>query len=180
MRLVASRGPRVSLEDVADEAGISRQTLYVHFGSRAGLFIAMAEYMDTSEQLQPLLQRVFAAPTALDALDAVAEVHAQYHPVAYPVARVFLAGRYDDEALRRTWDERMSSRRLLYRDVVARLHDEGLLGARWDVETATDIIWALTSWQMWEALVVERGWSKADYLRHLRTVLRRTLVVPRT
>ena len=29
---------------------------------------------------------------------------------------------------------------------------------------------------IWEALVVDRGWSKDDYRRHLRTVLRRTLV----
>jgi hypothetical protein len=70
----------------------------------------------------------------------------------------------------------MASRRNLYHGVVEWLDREKLLLPQWDVETATDILWGLTSWQLWEALVVDRGWSKDDYRRHLRTVLRRTLV----
>jgi AcrR family transcriptional regulator len=175
-RLVGERGLGVTLEAVADAAGLSRQTVYVHFGSRTGLLIAMVQHMDESGTLHDLVQRVFDARTALDGLDAAVTVHAEYHPVAYPVARVLMAARHDDEAMRAAWEERMASRRNLYHGVVERLHRDGLLMSRWDVETATDIVWGLTSWQLWEALVVDRGWSKDDYLRHLRTVLRRTLV----
>ena len=62
-----------------------------------------------------------------------------------------MASRHDDEAIGAAWDERMASRRNLYHGVVEWLSRD-------------------------EELVVERGWSKEDYLRHLRTVLRRTLV----
>ena len=176
VRLVGERGLGVTLEAVADAAGLSRQTVYVHFGSRTGLFIAVVQHMDESGTLHGLVQRVFDARTALDALDAVVNVHAEYHPAAYPVARVLMAGRHEDEAMRAAWEERMASRRNLYHGVVERLHRDGLLMSRWDVETATDIVWGLTSWQLWEALVVDRGWTKDDYLRHLRTILRRTVV----
>ena len=176
VRLVGERGLGVTLEAVADAAGLSRQTVYVHFGSRTGLFIAVVQHMDESGTPHGLVQGVFDARTALDALDAVVNVHAEYHPAAYPVARVLMAGRHEDEAMRAAWEERMASRRNLYHGVVERLHRDGLLMSRWDVETATDIVWGLTSWQLWEALVVDRGWSKGDYLRHLRTALRRTLV----
>jgi len=175
-RVVRERGTGVTLEGVADAAGLSRQTVYVHFGSRSGLLIAMVQHMDETGMLHALLHRVFDARTALEALDAVANVHAEYHPVAYPVARVLMAGRHHDDAIKAAWEERMASRRNLYREVIGRLQGDGLLLRSWDIETATDVLWSLTSWQLWEDLVVGRGWSKADYLRHMRMLLRRLLV----
>lgn len=180
VRLFAARGGAVRLEDVAEEAGVSRQAVYLHFGSRTGLLIAMTQHMDSGGALPGLLDRVFNARTAGEALDAAAALHAEYHPMIYQVARVFLMGRYDDEALRAAWDERMESRHNMYNTVVERLQEEGVLASEWDVETATDFLWALTSWQLWEQLVIERGWSNGEYLHHLRTVMRRTLVARAT
>jgi AcrR family transcriptional regulator len=165
----------VRLEDIARRAGVSRQSVYVHFGSRAGLVLALVQRVDTGGMLEGLVQRVFDAPTSLDALDAIVHLHAEYSPVAYPVARVLMAGRHEDEALRVAWDDRMEARRNLYRDTVERLQREGLLSARWDVATATDLVFALTSWEVWELLAGQR-WSKDQYREHLSATLRRTLV----
>lgn len=175
-RLLTERGTGVRLEDIADAAGVSRQTLYLHFGSRTGLLMAMVQHIDGQGTLPPLVEQVFDAPTALEALDAVATLHAEYHPAIYPIAKAFLGSRYEDEEMRSAWDERMDSRRNLYHQVVQWLDRDGLLTSHWDIETATDVLWSVTSWQVWEQLVLERGWSKEKYLRHLRTVLRRTLV----
>lgn len=177
VRLFAAEGGAVRLEDVAEEAGVSRQAVYLHFGSRTGLLVAMAQHMDSTGALPGLLARVFEASTATEALNAAAALHAEYHPLVYQVARVFMVGRYEDEALRAGWDERMESRRNLYHTVVERLEDEGHLASAWDIETATDLLLALTSWQVWEQLVIDRGWSADDYLDHIRTVIRHTLVV---
>jgi AcrR family transcriptional regulator len=177
VRLFAQRGAATTLENVADEAGVTRQTVYVHFGSRTALLIAMVEHMDARGSLSGYLDRVFGAPSALDALDEVVVLHAEYHPEIHHVARLFLAERHHDEAIRAAWDERMDSRRNLYRTVVEWLERDRLLAPAWDLETATDVVWSLTSWQVWEQLVVDRGWSKDDYRQHLRTMLRRTLVL---
>lgn len=174
-KLLGERGAGVALEEIAERAGVSRQTLYLHFGSKTGLMIATAQHIDDQGTLGRLVQDVFEAPTALDALDAIVTLHAQYYPVIYPVARIFMAGRYDDDALRVAWDDRMQSRYRLYREIVERLHRDGVLAAEWNVETATDILWSITSWELWEQLTLERGWSEADYLSHLRAVLRRVL-----
>lgn len=178
--LFAERGVATRLEDVADAAGVTRQTVYVHFGSRTGLLMAMVQHMDTRGSLGQYLDRVFSAPTALKALDAVADLHAGYYPEIHHVARTFLAERHHDEAIRAAWDERMESRRNLYRSVIEWLERDHLLAPEWDVEAATDVIWSLTSWQLWEQLVEDCGWSPDDYRQHLSTVLRRTLVVGRT
>jgi AcrR family transcriptional regulator len=83
VRLFAERGPGVRLEDIADEAGVSRQSVYLHVGSRTGLMIAIVQHIDAQEPLPSLIQSVFEAPSALDALDAIVALHAEYHPMTY-------------------------------------------------------------------------------------------------
>jgi AcrR family transcriptional regulator len=175
-RLITERGPAVPLEEIADEAGVSRQTLYVHFGSRSGLLLGLVQHADTSGVLQQLIQRVLAAPSAAHALDAVADLHAEYSPIAYPIARVIMVGRHDDEALRVAWDDRMQARRGLYREVVERAAREDVLASEWTVESATEVMFALTSWQVWEQLVIDQHWSDGDYRVRLASTLRRTLL----
>lgn len=179
-RLFTELGGAVRLEDVATAAGVSRQAVYLHFGSRTGLLIAMVEHMDSTGALPPLFNRVFNAPSGLEALEATAALHAEYHPMIYQVARVFIGGRYEDEALGAVWDERMESRHNLYHTVAERLDQEGHLHPAWDIETAADFLWALTSWQLWELLVIDRGWSKDKYHDHLRTAMHQTLVAGAT
>lgn len=176
VRLFTKQGPGIRLEDIGSEAGVSRQTVYVHFGSRTGLLIAMVQHMDEQGELHDLIQRVFQAANPVDALDALVTVHAEYHPVAYPVARILMTGRHDDEALQAAWGDRMAGRHNLNRSVIEWLAREGRLAPDWNIDLATDLLWSFTSWQLWEQLVVDRGWSKEDYLTHLRTVLRQTLL----
>lgn len=170
-----ARPDEIRMVDIAERAGVSRRSLYVHFGSRTSLLVAMVQHFDAGGILQGLVKRVLDAPTALDALDAVVHLHAEYSPVAYPVARVLMLGRHEDEALGAAWDDRMEARRQVYASVVGRLRRDGLLSRDWGEQVATDMMWALTSWQLWEQLVVDRGWSKARYRRYLRAVLRRAL-----
>ncbi len=174
--LLRERGISATLEEIAETAGVSRQTLYLHFGSRSGLLVAMVQWMDGRGPLPSLIEHVFGAPTAPEALDAIANLHAEYHPLIYPVARAFLSGRYEDDAMRLAWDERMESRRNLYHQIVEWLDRDGLLMAHWDIETGTDVLWSMTSFQVWEQLVLDRGWPKERYLDQLRTLLRRILV----
>jgi AcrR family transcriptional regulator len=176
VQLFSEQTGEVTLEDVARRAGVSRQSVYLHFRSRTGLLIAMVQHMDAGQDLSGLLERVHEAPDAVSALDALADVHAGYHPVAYPVARVLMIGRHQDEAISAAWEDRMRARRTLFRAVVERLEREGVLSAEWSIEAATDVLMAQTSWQVWEQLVVDMGWSKRRYRQTLVAVLRRTLL----
>ncbi|MDP8956466.1 MAG: TetR/AcrR family transcriptional regulator [Actinomycetota bacterium] len=174
--LLKRRGARATLDEVADAANVSRQTVYLHFGSRTGLMLALVQHIDSRGTLQRLIERIFDAPTAVSALDAVVALHAEYYPLIYPVAQVLMARRQDDEAMAAAWDDRMESRRMLYREVVRRLADEALLAPEWEIEDATDVLWALTSWEVWEQLTRTRGRSSDDYVRLLSTIIKRTLV----
>jgi AcrR family transcriptional regulator len=44
-----SQGKTIRLEDIAKRAGVSRQAIYLHFGSRVGLMVATVQYVDETE-----------------------------------------------------------------------------------------------------------------------------------
>ena len=46
--LLEQRGAGVRLVDVADRAGVSRQAVYLHFGDRSGLLVALVDFIDVS------------------------------------------------------------------------------------------------------------------------------------
>ena len=49
--MIAERGnAAISLVDVAARAGLSRQTLYLLFGSRSGLLLAMVDHIDQANE----------------------------------------------------------------------------------------------------------------------------------
>lgn len=176
LSLFRKHGSGVRIEDVAKEAGVTRQSVYLHFGSRAGLLVAVAEYVDTTGSLGRLIGRIQTAPNALAALDAYVALQADYNPEVYPLAMLLLGGRYTDEAAKAAWEDRMEARRNGTKQFVLWLDRDGLLKPEWDVDTATDAIWALASLQVWEQLVIDRGWSKERYEQHLRQLLRTTFV----
>lgn len=62
-----------------------------------------------------------------------------------------------------------------YRRLARWLKRDGLLGAGWRTDHATDFIWSLTSVQTYDQLVVERRLSIEQYATLLRTSLRTTL-----
>jgi len=59
----------LTLEKVAQRAGVTRLTIYYQFGSRQALLEEMLDYMAESGQLMTRLPRAFQKQDALDALD---------------------------------------------------------------------------------------------------------------
>ena len=67
--LLVERGSGdVPLEEVARAAGVSRQTVYAHFGSRTDLLVALVEGYKERVGYDALVAPVLSAPTAGDAL----------------------------------------------------------------------------------------------------------------
>ncbi|MFN2487225.1 MAG: TetR/AcrR family transcriptional regulator, partial [Acidimicrobiia bacterium] len=58
-KLIEELGPSIRLIDAADRAGVSRQAVYLHFGDRAGLLLALVQHIPETLGFQELLARVF-------------------------------------------------------------------------------------------------------------------------
>lgn len=165
----------VGMEDIARAAGVSRQTVYLHFGSKAELLLALVRRADETADLEAVLLPYRAARSALAALDAAVAVQGVMEPRIHDIARVLDAARRSDPAAEAAWQDRAGSRWRAYAALAQRLADEGMLAAGWSVDDAADAIGALLSIHSYEYLMVERGWSVEHYVRHMRAILRRAL-----
>ena len=176
-RLLVERGYHgVGLEEVARDAGVSRQALYLHFKSKAELLVAMAQYNDEMLGVPEILRPAREAETALEALDAGIAAYGAIEPRIYDVASVIYAARNSDEAAEAAWQDRMAVRLDNIRRVMERLQAESLLADGWSVDEAADFVWALVSVHSYEYLVVERGWTVDQLVNRLQASLRAILV----
>lgn len=166
----------VGLESLAAAAGVSRQSIYVHFGSKANLLLALVAHVDEQAGLPELGSAVERAPSAVEALHRFIDLVATLTPRVYRTAAVLDAARRDAPEADVAWTDRMARRRVRCAHIVSRLADEGRLAHGWSREDASDLLWAMTSVRVWEDLVVRRAWSTARFRRHLRLTLERALV----
>lgn len=171
-------GKGVRMSDVAQEAGLSRQALYLHFGSRTGLLLATAIYVDEKEQFRERSMEVCNTPRADLALDRFVAFWARYIPSIYGMAKALMEGRHEDPAAAAAWQDRMSALRGICAMLTSRLADQGRLMAGWSQERAADFIWAMLSIQTWEQLRKQRGWGEQEYIEAMQRVLGSVLVSP--
>lgn len=171
------RGRGVRIEDIAAAAGVSRQAVYLNFGSRSGLLIATSRYLDVKLGLEERVQPLYDAPNPIAALDGSVVFWANYIPDIYGLAKALLAARETDKAAAAAWKDSMDElyeRMCLFK--VQWLEREGLLAPEWTVKEAADFFWATLSISTWEALTIERGWTQEQYIARIQQVLKSTLV----
>jgi AcrR family transcriptional regulator len=166
----------LTMTAVAEDAGVTRRAAYMHFRSRSDLVAALFDYVADVEGLGKSLEQVWKAPDALSALDEWAAHLARYHPRLLAVDRA-LQGvwQLDPDAAahrRRVVAEKLSNCRRLARW----LADEGQLAESWNVASASDMLFALISSDVVEALLVDRRWSQRRLSEGLAQLLRSTFV----
>lgn len=174
--LLETRGAGLTLSGVAEEAGVSRQAIYLHFGDRRGLMMRLVEHVDASYGLDDLIARVHAAGSGTQALAYLVEVLDEAAPVIDAVAQMLESAQYDDAALAAAWRSRMSGRQALTRAVMERLAAEGRLARGWSVDAATELCYTVTMPGPWRELTRELSWSRAEYVSRITRLLTDTFV----
>src|SRR5215210_1750981 len=171
-------GRGVRMGDVARGAGVSRQAVYDHFGSRAELMVATVRYGDEVLGLDERLRRYRAADGGVERLEAFVEFWGNYIPEIYGIARALLAEREGDEAVAAAWDDRMGAVYGACRDIIEKLRRDGVLAPGWTRDEAADLLWTMLSIRNWESLTRERGWSVDRYVDRMRDLTKRVFVRP--
>lgn len=174
--LVAEQGARLTLADAAARASVSRQAVYLHFGDRAGLLVALVQHMDSTLDLGESLAVVHAAPDGASLLEAAMRLNTTFWAQVFPVAQVLEAAQHDDDALGAAWRDRMRFRHSTFRAMIEALAERGELAEGWTVDDAAAILYAVAHFDTWRELVVELGWSNDHYVESMTRVLRRALL----
>ena len=170
--LIRERGTNaVTIGEIADAAGVSRQLVYFHFENRAGLLVAMARHHDRRSGIVERLVATRSLPP-VEGLEELLRAWCQYVPEILPVARDLEAAAITGDEGRVVWRDRMGALRETFRIAVGRVERDGRLAEGWTVEDATDWIWARSHLTTWQHLVGERGWSPDYYEeRSTRSIL---------
>ncbi|MEO5698814.1 MAG: TetR/AcrR family transcriptional regulator [Burkholderiaceae bacterium] len=176
--LVAERGSKLKLSDVADRAGVSRQAVYLHFGDRTGLLVALVQHMDETLALGASLAQLFQAETGADVIARTMALHGRFSASTDPIASILEAAQYDDEALGAAWRDRMHFRHQVHQRIVQRIAELGELAPDWPADAAADLLYALTLPGPWRELTRELGWTQSQYVDAMSSLLGKALLAP--
>lgn len=170
-QLVAEQGAALKLSDVASQASVSRQAVYLHFGDRSGLLVALVEHMDQALDLGASLAAVQAAPDGRSLLEAIMRLNTTFWQQVMPVAHVLMSAQHEDEALGAAWRDRMNFRHVTFRGMIGLLAEHGDLDDSWTVDDAAATLFAVAHFDTWRELVVELGWSEDRYVTSMTRLL---------
>ena len=176
--LLEERGTGIRIADIAERAGVSRQAVYLHFGDRTSLFVALGDYIDVSFGRDRLRADVFGAPTGVESLRRWVQTMGWYTAKIDSVSRILELATESDEALTAVWKDRMTGRRGHVRRIADRIAAEGQLADGWTAEAAADLIFTVTLPGPWRVLTSVAGWSKEQYAREITRLLERSLLRP--
>ena len=175
-RLLESDGYHaVSLGVVAREAGVSRQAIYLHFGSKAKLLKTLVHVLN-QKHVFPAFERrgLWKSASGVDALDAWVEVVARTTPPILGVANAVDAARRSDPEAETIWQGPARGRYADCLRIARWLARDGALARGWEITDAARFLWVATSIRVFEELT-SHGWSRNRYTRLLQRSLRAAL-----
>lgn len=175
-RLRQAPSQPVSLDEVARDARVARSTIYLVFGSRAGLFDAVAEDIWTRAGFDRLVEAV-QHPDAREHLRGAIRAGVEVFAKLRDVARVLFSMTALDQdavggAIRRIEDDRGGGNAHLAR----RLAAQDLLRDEVTAEEATNLLWVLSSFDSFDLLYTGRNLTVKETARSLITAAERTLL----
>lgn len=171
-------GTGAGLARIAARAGYSRQAIYRHFGSRAGLLKATLADIDERGDAAAAVARIRKVDDPGSELEALVAWWADYVAGFAGVARSVYAGRAVDAGLAAAWEDRMEALMTVCRLVVSDCVRAGALRPGLGRGAAAELLWGLLSIPLWDQLRTERGWSRAEYAQRVGLTARAALLDP--
>ncbi|WP_163511686.1 TetR/AcrR family transcriptional regulator [Fodinicola acaciae] len=164
----------VTMAAVADRAGVSRRGVYLHFPSRSELIDELAGQIADEAGLAPSLDPVFQAADPVSALRAWAGHLGTYVLRIAPVMRAADRVHQVDPDAARHRAKVHANQLLSCQMLMAWLDHAGLLAEPWTVDSAAEMLQALSSPDLPELLIVEHGWPLERFQDHVAALLERT------
>jgi AcrR family transcriptional regulator len=161
----------VTMAEVADRAGVTRGAVYKHFDSVAALIGALFDHVAETEGLEESLERVWAAPDSMAALKAWADHLAGYHARVLAVDRALQRVDGGDRPVAEHRARVARAQLANCRRLAAWMAREGQLAAGWDVRSARDVLYGLTSSDVIERLLHDRRWTQRQLGSQLSQLL---------
>jgi AcrR family transcriptional regulator len=171
-RLFLGNGYRITtIAAIAVEAGVSADTIYKSFGGKAGLVRAIRARALEGEGTTPAEQRSDSLqarePDPRKIIRAWGALSAELAPRAAPILLLIRDAAASDLEVRALLGEMDADRLRRMTENARRLRDAGHLRAGITLTRAADMLWTYSSPELYELLVLRRGWSPERYGRFI-------------
>jgi len=175
-RLRKAPAEPVSVDRIAEMAGVARSTVYAIFGSRAGLFDAVAADVLEREDYERLLEAKHE-PDAREHMRVGFRTGTEMLAADRDIVRaLFSMAQLDERAVGEAVRKREESRAAGMARLAGRLAEQDLLRPGVSVEDAEQILWVLTSFESFDLLYTGRGLSKSAVAELLSATAERALL----
>jgi AcrR family transcriptional regulator len=174
-RLGEAPSEPVSVDRVARMAGVARSTIYLIFGSRAGLFDAVAEDLYERGGIDKVLQAVAredALETLRGGIRGGVETFAAYRDAN---RALFSMAQVDEDAVGGAIQRKEHKRARGMARLARRLAEQGILRQDVTVDEAAHLLWVITSFDAFDLLYTGRGLSADEVARILVAAAERSL-----
>lgn len=176
-RLFLERGyAKTTIEAIAHEAGVAKQTVYAVFRSKRGIVAGLMDRAILTESLYELFDRTLEAQDVQEALRLTAALVFQVHESKSPVFELLRGAGVLDPELAHIENESRCNHRDEHEAHVRFLLKGRQLKEGVTLDMALDVFWCLTSGEVYRMLVHERGWSGENYVRWLHLMLASSLL----
>lgn len=158
-----------TVQAIAAAAGVSADTIYKSFGGKPGLVRAIRDRALEGEGPVPAerrsdeIQRRESDPRKI--ISAWGAFVAELAPRGSPIVLLIRDAAATDPEVRRLRDELDTDRLKRMTDNARRLRDAGHLRPGISLAQAADILWTYSSPELYELLVLRRGWTPERYGR---------------
>jgi AcrR family transcriptional regulator len=176
----------VSLDAIAEAAGVSRATVFTSVGGKpevlkAAFRAAFGRAAGAEGAAMPLVDRprsreVRARPTAAGYLAGYTALCTSLHSHMAQVYEAIREGARGDAEVNALWGEVNAERRRGASTIVADVKARGRLRAGLDEDAAADVVWMLIDPVHFHMLVHGRGWSEDQFQAWLLRALEAELI----
>lgn len=166
-RFLAQGYAATKIAEIARDAGVSVETVYKSFATKAGVLKALFDVSVAGDDdpipmaQREIIQKVLDAPEATRKIAIYAEHLASTMPRSAPVQLLARDGAASSADAAAVWkqirDETLTAMKMFAAD----LGKTGQL--RVSAAVARDVLWTYHAPELYELLVLERGWSAARY-----------------
>jgi AcrR family transcriptional regulator len=177
-RLREAPSQPLNVDRVARTAGVARSTVYLVFGSRAGLFDALREDLVERSGLARLIEAV-QHPDAREHLRGGIRAGAEMFAADRDLFRALTSmSALDDEAVGGAMRRGEAVRARGMARLARTLDEQGLLLDGLSAERAADVLWMLTSFDAFDLLYTGRGLPLDEVVEVLTETAERSVCRP--
>jgi AcrR family transcriptional regulator len=173
-----------TISAVARRAGVSPESIYKGFGTKAALAKAVFDFVIAGDdEPVPIAERpearaVQEEPDVRRKIRRYVDGLVERQQRSARVQILIRDGRHGDETLRETWqtllDERLTGMTMFGRHLL----ETGDLRPGITLDEVADVLWTYISVELYELLVLLRGWTPERYGDHVATAITTAICRP--